>query len=33
MRQNMEAMNKMSDEDKAKLDDIFKKNQEETPPE
>ena len=33
MRQNMEAMNKMSDEDKAKLDDIFKKNQEEAPSE
>ncbi|MHA1468165.1 MAG: hypothetical protein ACTSP6_08830, partial [Promethearchaeota archaeon] len=33
MRQNMEAMNKMSDEDKTKLDDIFKKNQEEAPPE
>jgi len=26
-------MNKMSDEDKAKLNDIFKKNQEETPSE
>ncbi|MBY9007359.1 MAG: YkgJ family cysteine cluster protein [Candidatus Lokiarchaeota archaeon] len=26
MRQNMEAMNKMSDEDRAKVDDIFKKS-------
>jgi Fe-S-cluster containining protein len=29
MRQNIEAMSKMSDEDKAKLDEIFKKNREE----
>ena len=28
MRQNIEAMSKMSDEDRAKLDEIFKKNQE-----
>lgn len=28
MKQNMEAMSKMSDEDRAKLDEIFKKNQE-----
>ncbi|MHA1661180.1 MAG: YkgJ family cysteine cluster protein [Promethearchaeota archaeon] len=28
MRQNMEAMSKMSDEDKAKLDEIFKKGKE-----
>lgn len=28
MRQNFEAMSKMSDEDRAKLDEIFKKNQE-----
>lgn len=28
MRQNLEAMSKMSDEDRAKLDDIFKKNKE-----
>ncbi|MFX1308982.1 MAG: YkgJ family cysteine cluster protein [Promethearchaeota archaeon] len=28
MRQNMEAMSKMSDEDRAKLDEIFKKNRE-----
>ncbi len=28
MRQNMEAMSKMSDEDRAKLDDIFRKGQE-----
>ncbi|MFW9898785.1 MAG: YkgJ family cysteine cluster protein [Candidatus Thorarchaeota archaeon] len=28
MRQQVEAMSKMSDEDKAKLDEIFKKNQE-----
>ena len=27
MRQNMEAMSKMSDEDRAKLDEIFKKDQ------
>ena len=27
MRQNMEAMSKMSDEDRTKLDEIFKKNQ------
>ncbi|MFW9973255.1 MAG: YkgJ family cysteine cluster protein [Candidatus Odinarchaeota archaeon] len=29
MRQNIEAMSKMSDEDRAKLDEIFKKNREE----
>jgi Fe-S-cluster containining protein len=29
MRQNMEAMSKMSDEDRAKLDEIFKKGSEE----
>jgi Fe-S-cluster containining protein len=29
MRQNMEAMSKMSDEDRAKLDEIFKKSSEE----
>jgi Fe-S-cluster containining protein len=29
MRQNIEAMSKMSDDDKAKLDEIFKKNREE----
>ncbi|MFX1379527.1 MAG: YkgJ family cysteine cluster protein [Promethearchaeota archaeon] len=29
MRQNIEAMSKMSDEDKAKLDEIFKKSREE----
>ncbi len=29
MRQNMEAMSKMSDDDKAKLDEIFKKGREE----
>ena len=28
MKQNMEAMSKMSDEDRAKLDEIFKKNRE-----
>jgi len=28
MKQQMEAMSKMSDEDKAKLDEIFKKDQE-----
>ena len=28
MRQNMEAMSKMSDEDRAKLDEIFQKNKE-----
>jgi Fe-S-cluster containining protein len=28
MRQNIEAMSKMSDEDRAKLDEIFQKNQE-----
>jgi len=28
MRQNMEAMSKMSEDDRAKLDEIFKKNQE-----
>ena len=28
MRQNMEAMSKMSEEDRAKLDEIFKKDQE-----
>jgi len=27
MKQQMEAMNAMSDEDKAKLDEIFKKDQ------
>ena len=27
MKQQMEAMSKMSDEDKAKLDEIFKKDQ------
>jgi Fe-S-cluster containining protein len=32
MRQNMKAMDAMSDEDRAKLDEIFKKNQD-TPPE
>ena len=31
MKQQMEAMNKMSDEDKAKLDEIFKKDGEENP--
>ena len=33
LRQQMDAMSKMSDEDKAKLDEIFKKGQEgpETP--
>jgi Fe-S-cluster containining protein len=30
MRQNMEAMSKMSDEDRAKLDEIFQKNKENT---
>jgi len=29
MRQNLEAMSKMSDEDRAKLDEIFKKSKEE----
>ena len=29
MRQNLEAMSKMSDEDRAKLDEIFKKGSEE----
>ena len=28
MRQNMEAMSKMSDDDRAKLDEIFQKNRE-----
>jgi hypothetical protein len=27
MRQNIEAMSKMSDEDRAKLDEIFKKSE------
>ncbi len=31
MRQNLEAMSKMSDEDRAKLDEIFKKTGENTP--
>ena len=31
MRQNMEAMSKMSDEDREKLDEIFKKSQENKP--
>ncbi len=30
MRQNMEAMSKMSDEDRAKLDEIFQKNKEDS---
>ena len=30
MRQNMEAMSKMSDEDRAKLDEIFQKNREDS---
>jgi Fe-S-cluster containining protein len=30
MRQNMEAMSKMSDEDRTKLDEIFQKNREDT---
>ncbi|MFX1363927.1 MAG: YkgJ family cysteine cluster protein [Promethearchaeota archaeon] len=30
MRQNMEAMSKMSDEDRAKLDEIFKKSKDES---
>ena len=29
MKQNIEAMSKMSDEDRAKLDEIFKKSREE----
>lgn len=32
MRQNMEAMSKMSDEDRQKLDEIFKKSREEQSP-
>ncbi|MBA7546811.1 hypothetical protein ES705_39210 [subsurface metagenome] len=31
MRQNMEAMSKMSDEDRAKLDEILKKEKEPQP--
>jgi Fe-S-cluster containining protein len=33
MRQNVEAMSKMSDEDRAKLDEIFKKNRDINPEE